>query len=97
MLVIDMNADKPKACNCCPCYDATFGHCAIGSQGVPNRYGYDASKVPEWCPIICDVDDIKAEIQDHANRKSCASVLIQNTCIDCLQVIDKYAKEKRND
>ena len=59
MVRVDMN--MPKACNECRAYDETFGHCALGSLGVPNRYGYDASTIPEWCPIEREKEPLKWE------------------------------------
>ena len=51
MVTIDM--DMPKNCIKCPFYNDShyLNNCFIGSLGVPNRYGYDASTIPEWCPI----------------------------------------------
>lgn len=62
MIVIDM--DMPKSCEECVffdgedmCYaDGTF---ALSQSAFENR--------PKWCPIKCDIEDIKAEIVEHQN------------------------------
>ena len=102
MIVIDM--DMPNACNECRAYNETFGHCVLGSLGVPNRYGYDASTKPEWCPIKCDIEDIKAEIEglqcdsfevaDFSGNRYTYEYLYK---ADVMAIIDKYISGKEKE
>ena len=65
MIVIDI--DMPKNCTECPLFDDGYGTgircCMVGSNGCVNRVDYDTSIKPKWCPIKCDIDDIKTEIE----------------------------------
>ena len=90
MIVIDM--DMPKTCDECVffdgedmCYaDGTF---ALSQSAFENR--------PTWCPIKCDIEDIKAEINelselDHENDGEYGSY--EDCKFDVLQIIDRHTK-----
>ena len=94
MIVIDM--DMPKSCDECAffdgedmCYaDGTF---ALSQSAFENR--------PKWCPIKCDVEDIKAEI-DELEVENITCYYETNKLGDCtvickdevLAIIDKLTK-----
>ena len=86
MIVIDM--DMPKSCDECVffdgedmCYaDGTF---ALSQSAFENR--------PTWCPIKCDIEDIKADISEYKDDKIIHAE--RNEMIDIvLQIIDKHTK-----
>lgn len=66
MIVIDM--DMPKSCEECRffdgedmCYaDGTF---ALSQSAFENR--------PTWCPIKCDIEDIKTDIEETIESYVC--------------------------
>ena len=58
MIVIDM--DMPKSCEKCKFFDGE------DMCYVDGTYALNPSRIsvrPSWCPIKCDIEDIKAEIQ----------------------------------
>jgi len=56
MIVIDM--DMPKDC----------GKCKLLMQC--KGYYYIENKLPDTCPIKCDIEDIKAELRSDANHNN---------------------------
>lgn len=56
----------PTKCKKCPFYEPSYCYnsCSIGTKGIKERYGFDESTRPSWCPIKCDIKDIKSEIQE---------------------------------
>lgn len=44
--------EMPKNCQFCPMYLTYDFYCVLRSQGCPDRYNYDLSKKPHWCPLI---------------------------------------------
>ena len=59
MIVIDM--DMPKSCEKCEFFDGEDMCYVDGTYALnPSRI----SDRPSWCPIKCDIEDIKAEIDE---------------------------------
>ena len=54
MVAVDMK--MPESCHQCCCFDTTYEECVISSMGIPNRYSYDGSVKPEWCPIKYEIN-----------------------------------------
>ena len=90
MIVIDM--DMPKTCDECAffdgedmCYaDGTF---ALSQSAFENR--------PKWCPIKCNIEDIKQEIldKDLLDYERVGNIVdIRRTRDYILGVIDKHIK-----
>ena len=91
MIIIDTKL--PPNCIVCPLYSSGLGvdFCTLASHGCADRVNYNPSIKPQWCPIKCDIEDIKAEIKS-----------IQKEDMECdgcsdmgmvLDVIDKHIKE----
>lgn len=59
MILVDI--EMPKACNECWLYNEDMECCIVASGGTANRFGYNNSTKPDWCPI-------KAEIPDNATN-----------------------------
>jgi len=58
MIVIDM--DMPKSCEKCKFFDGEDMCYVDGTYALnPSRISVRSS----WCPIKCDIDDIKTEIK----------------------------------
>lgn len=95
MVVIDMN--MPKSCHECCCYDYIYQKCVIASQGIPNRYHYDGSIKPEWCPIMCDINEIKTEIKDfYDDNKACDQEDVAYGLKITLDIINEHIKGEQN-
>ena len=59
MIIIDM--DMPQSCEKCEFFDGEDMCCIDGTYALnPSRI----SVRPSWCPIKCDIEDIKAEIDE---------------------------------
>ena len=89
MIVIDM--DMPKSCEKCEFFDGE-DMCYIDGT-----YALNPSRIsvrPSWCPIKCDIEDIKAEITEYKDDKVIHAE--RNEMIDIvLNIIDKHiGKEK---
>ena len=87
MIVIDM--DMPKSCHECCCYDVEYQKCVIASKGIPNRYHYDGSAKPQWCPTVCDINAIRDEIEELKDG------FIDNTKVinAVLDIIDRHLEK----
>ena len=100
MIVIDM--DMPKSCCECPmCHpkgkDEPWNYACFQEMMDINLDEWDEKRHPN-CPIKCDIEDIKAEIEQieingHIRDVECFRVGI-NTA---LNVIDKYKAEMENE
>ena len=55
MILVDM--EMPKACNECWLYNEDMECCIVASGGIANRFGYNNSTKPEWCPIKAEIPD----------------------------------------
>ena len=89
MIVIDM--DMPKSCEKCEFFDGE-DMCYIDGT-----YALNPSRIsvrPSWCPIKCDIEDIKPEITEYKDDKVIHAE--RNEMIDIvLNIIDKHiGKEK---
>ena len=80
MIVIDM--DMPKDC----------GKCKLLMQC--KDYYYIENKLPDTCPIKCDIEDIKAEIEEMKYGHCCnTEMMASNFAYDnTLEIIDKHTK-----
>lgn len=64
MIVIDM--DMPQSCEKCGFFDGEDMCCIDGTYALnPSRI----SVCPSWCPIKCDIKDIKAEISELSDHE----------------------------
>ena len=70
MIVIDM--DMPTKCMNCQLLGRDAMYCQVYPRKDLNLIKVANGK-PDWCPIKCDIDDIKteikAEIQDHEGEE----------------------------
>ena len=92
MIVIDM--DMPKCC----------GTCEMSGTGVCKEWigliGYEMGKKrADTCPIKCDIEDIKAQIQRLPYQEIFESVSRQAIVDVTLEIIDNHIsrKEKEGD
>lgn len=87
MILIDI--DMPKGCEECPCFDNAYGECQIDAK---NTIGFvDLEERSAKCPIKCDIEDIKAEIEQIAKEES-DDIKWSRGLHYALQIIDKHAK-----
>ena len=93
MIVIDM--DMPKKCMDCQLLGHDEMYCTLYPRKDLDIITVTTSK-PDWCPIKCDVDDIKAEINDlseldhiDADYEDCKA--------DVLHIIDRNIRERSKD
>ena len=79
MIVIDM--DMPKSCYSCPITCIKF-------------YPHDVTdgSRPDFCPIKCDIDDIKVEINDEMNFCAKTSKYTRSGFDTALNIIDKHTQ-----
>ena len=85
MIVIDM--DMPKCC----------GTCNMSGTGAckewMNLKGYDmGQKRADTCPIKCDIEDIKAEIEQIVNEGEEVEKRWSRGLHYALKIIDKHIK-----
>ena len=90
VVVIDM--DMPKSC----------GSCRTSGTDVCNEWtnlkGYDmGQKIADSCPIKCDIEDIKQEIEEkRTNILYCVQDFTPNDVLniidDISEIIDKHTK-----
>ena len=87
MIVIDMK--KPINCKKCPIHhNSLLGKfCPIDGHHEPNLSA-------DFCPIKCDIEDIKQEIQYEADNK--ADMYSMQGYYNCLDIIDKHTKGGTN-
>ena len=100
MIVID--TDMPKNCTECPLYSSGLGvdFCTLASHGCVDRVNYNPSIKPQWCPIKCDIEDIKAgidreirDIEKNTTEFGNAPVRFFNKGIRAsLKIIDKHMR-----
>ena len=82
MIVIDM--DMPTKCMNCQLLGGDRMYCQV----YP-RKDLVANSKPDWCPIKCDIEDIKAEISNYKDDKIIHTE--RNEMIDImLEIIDKH-------
>lgn len=86
MIVIDM--DMPKSCEKCKFFDGEDMCYVDGTYAInPSRI----SVRPSWCPIKCDIEDIKAELISLWGNEPCSN---ECGCLDeVLEIIDMHTKE----
>ena len=93
MIVIDM--DMPKSCCECPmCHpkgkDEPWNYACFQEMMDINLDEWDEKRHPN-CPIKCDIEDIKAEIEEYKDDKVIHAE--RNEMIDIvLEIIDKHTK-----
>lgn len=84
MVVIDM--DMPKSCSKCEL--ANISSCPLfyrnAAEGIKERL--------KDCPIKCDIEDIRADIQYEADNKATPRDMMGY--YRCLQIIDKHISGK---
>ena len=80
MIVIDM--DMPKNCTDCPCLNSEYGYCQVDYKRMDR---FNATK-PKNCPIKCDIEQIRAEIEQSRYG------LVNDGLDLALKIIDKYTK-----
>jgi len=97
MIVIDMNMPEcwddcrfNNGCECC-LIDAVCTDETAGENG----------ELPSFCPIKCDIEDIKAEIRkvidqerDFTSDNAKAQAIALNWCLD---IIDKHTKGDKHE
>ena len=84
MIVIDM--DMPRSCIECGCSDRNG--CQVTNAVL--SYKEMRGERPQNCPIKCDIEDIKEEIDGLLNDSD--SALYQHGVLDALEIIDKHTK-----
>ena len=104
MVVIDM--DMPISCADCPICnpkgkDEPWNYACYQGMMDINLDEWDEKRHPN-CPIKCDIDDIKAEIQEHTRRYTLAresggmgQVVWSDYLIkadDVIKIIDKHTQ-----
>ena len=57
MSVLIKDMEMPKCCDECPIYSRSATGCILASYGCVDRYNYDISVRPEWCPLIEQEDE----------------------------------------
>ena len=94
MIVIDM--DMPNNCAECPIHTDALSkvYCEITHKCVGNAVAcYERMKK---CPIKCDIEDIKAEIEEYKDDKVIHAE--RNEMIDIvLDIIKKHCAEQGGD
>ena len=61
-IVIEM--DMPKSCDECPLFDDRWDYPTCYVNQLSSGYNFPIrDKRMDFCPIKCDIDDIKAEIE----------------------------------
>ena len=92
MIVIDM--DMPTKCMNCQ----LLGRDAIYCQVYP-RKDLNLIKVangrPEWCPIKCDIEDIRAEIEQTVENETELDKKWSRGLHYALCIIDKHIKREQ--
>ena len=85
MIVID--TDMPTKCMNCQLLGRDAMYCQVYPRKDLNLIKVANGK-PEWCPIKCDIEDIKAEIDSHCseNRDRNDGLYI------AMKIIDKHIK-----
>lgn len=90
MIVIDTKL--PPNCIVCPLYSSGLGvdFCTLASHGCVDRVNYNPSIKPQWCPIKCDIKDIKAEIEGLMSHDD---YMVDG--FNVLDIIDKHTKGEK--
>ena len=88
MLIIDM--DMPKSCEKCEFFDDEDTCYIDGTYALnPNRIRYR----PSWCPIKCDIEDIKQEIKWLIGLSGGDDAgMLNEGLYKTLDIIDKHTK-----
>ena len=102
MIVIDM--DMPKSCDECPLFDDRWDYPTCYVNQLSSGYNFPIrDKRMDFCPIKCDINDIKAEILEetecHYGDKCLGANCPSNT--DCMimgehaiEIIDQHIGER---
>jgi len=90
MIVIDTKL--PPNCKVCPLYSSGLGvdFCRLASHGCVDRVNYNPSIKPQWCPIKCDIEDIRAEIEHEGAMFPDGEFFVSIDRI--IDIIDKHTK-----
>lgn len=93
MIVIDM--DIPTSCCECPiCHpkgkDEPWNYACFQGMMDINLDEWDEKRHPD-CPIKCNIEDIKAEIEEAKEKTFCTDDEKQGLDV-ALSIIDKYTK-----
>lgn len=91
MIVIDM--DMPTKCMNCQLLGRDTMYCQVYPRKDLNLIKVANGK-PDWCPIKCDIEDIKAEISKQAWAIAISDTSRANGMWDAYRVIDKYREEQ---
>lgn len=94
MVIIDTG--MPESCEHCKAICSRFNEneksmehfCGITGAFITNYFEDLKKRDMKYCPIKCDIEDIKAEIQYEADNN--ADVNSMRAYYHCLQIIDKY-------
>ena len=63
MIIIDM--DMPNSCDECPLFDARWDYPTCYVNQFSSGYKFPVrDKRMDFCPIKCDIDDIRTEIEE---------------------------------
>ena len=97
MIVIDI--DMPNDCRECPMRQKginTPNHYCMALLGKKLSNDIFNSKA-DFCPIKCDIEDIKAEITDEMNFCAKTSKYTRSGFDTALNIIDKHTSEDMRD
>ena len=88
MIILDM--DMPKSCTECPMFDNTHDYPTCYIEWKSSDYDFPVyDKRMSFCPIKCDIEDIKAEISEYKDDKVIHAE--RNEMIDImLDIINKH-------
>ena len=90
MVILD--TDMPKKCMDCQLLGRDEMYCTLYPRKDLDVITVATSK-PDWCPIKCDIDDIKAEIPTLSHWQSDDGQDLAMVA-DVLEYIDKHIGER---
>ena len=99
MIVIDM--EMPKSCDECPLFDDRWDYPTCYVNQLSSGYNFPIKdKRMDFCPIKCNINDIKAEINEYKHRQLSMGVGIKDLelgkqmAIEYIEaIIDRHIEE----
>lgn len=93
--MIILSTDMPKKCMDCQLLGHDEMYCTLYPRKDLDVITVATSK-PDWCPIKCDIDDIKAEIRAKAKEREfyMDSGFPYEGLYEALKIIDKHISGK---
>ena len=99
MIVIDM--DMPKSCDECPLFDDRWDYPTCYVNQLSSGYTFPIrDKKMEFCPIKCNINDIKTEIKSMYHKVEFMDEYgsgYNSALDDVVEVINKHIGEKIKD